>query len=49
VPDKNQELMLHCLSGMRSGVARRQLRAMGYTRVFNLGSYHRARKIVSGK
>lgn len=46
VSDKNQVLLLHCLSGMRSGMARRALKAMGYTRVFNLGSLGRAQKIV---
>jgi len=48
VKDKNQVLLLHCLSGTRSGIARRQLKAMGYQNVFNLGSYGRARKILSG-
>lgn len=46
VPDKNEVLLLHCLSGARSGVARRQLQRMGYPNVFNLGSYRRAQKIV---
>jgi phage shock protein E len=47
VKDKNQILLLHCLSGTRSGIAKRQMKAMGYPNVFNLGSYGRARKIVS--
>lgn len=46
VADKNQVLLLHCLSGTRSGIAKRALKAMGYTNVFNLGSYGRARRIV---
>jgi phage shock protein E len=46
VSDKNQVLLLHCLSGTRSGIAKRALKAMGYTRVFNLGSLTRARRIV---
>ena len=46
VPDKNQVLLLHCLSGTRSGIARRQLADMGYRNVFNLGSYGRAKRIV---
>ena len=45
-PDPNAPLLLHCLSGTRSAIARRRLRAMGYTQVFNLGSLGRARKIV---
>ena len=48
VTDKNQVLLLHCLSGTRSGIAKRQLKGMGYTNVFNLGSYGRAEKILSG-
>ena len=45
VPDKNQVLLLHCLSGTRSAIAKRQLKGMGYPNVFNLGSYSRAREI----
>ena len=45
-PDKEQALLLHCLSGTRSGVAKRMLRQMGYRQVFNLGSYGRAARIV---
>ena len=47
VADKNQVLLLHCLSGMRSGIARRALKAMGYANVFNLGSYGRAKSILN--
>ena len=46
VSDKNQVLLLHCLSGTRSGIARRALKSMGYTNVFNLGSLARAQKII---
>jgi phage shock protein E len=46
VKDKHQVLLLHCLSGGRSGLARQQLRRLGYANVFNLGSYARAEKIV---
>jgi rhodanese-related sulfurtransferase len=46
VKDKNQVLLLHCLSGGRSGIARGQARSLGYSNVFNLGSYARAEKIV---
>ena len=45
-PDKSQFLLLHCLSGGRSGIARQQLRSMGYQNVHNLGSYGRAESIV---
>ena len=49
VKDKNQVLLLHCQSGMRSGVARKKLKAMGYANAFNLGSYGQAAKVVSAK
>ena len=47
VKDKNQVLLLHCQSGMRSGVAKAKLKGLGYTSAFNLGSYGRAARIVS--
>jgi rhodanese-related sulfurtransferase len=46
VKDKNQILLLHCQSGMRSGLAKNKLKTLGYANVFNLGSLARARKIV---
>jgi phage shock protein E len=49
VKDKSQALLLHCQSGMRSGVAKKKLIAQGYSNVFNLGSYDRAERIVSKK
>jgi phage shock protein E len=48
VKDKSQVLLLHCLSGGRSGIAQQQIKGMGYQNVFNLGSYGRARQIVGG-
>ena len=48
VKDKSQVLLLHCLSGGRSGIAKQQIKGMGYQNVFNLGSYGRARQIVGG-
>ena len=48
VKAKSQPLLLHCLSGGRSGMARSQLKRMGYVNVFNLGSLARARRIVEG-
>jgi len=47
--DKNQVLLLHCLSGGRSAIAKQQLKRMGYANAFNLGSYSRAKKILTGK
>ncbi len=46
VKSKDQVLLLHCQSGMRSGAAKNRLTAMGYTRVYNLGSYDRAAHII---
>jgi phage shock protein E len=48
VTDKNQVLLLHCLSGGRSAIARQRLKSLGYTNTFNLGSFSRAKRIVSG-
>ena len=45
-PDKEQAILLHCLSGTRSGMAKTMLKRMGYRNVFNLGSYGRAAGIV---
>ena len=45
-PDKAQPLLLHCLSGGRSGIGKGMLKQMGYRNVFNLGSYGRAEKIL---
>lgn len=45
---KDEVLLLHCLSGTRSAMAKSKLKGLGYTNVFNLGSFARARKIVGG-
>jgi len=45
-PDKTKPVLLHCLSGGRSMVAMRKLRALGYSQAFNLGSVGRARRLV---
>lgn len=44
-PDR--PVLLYCASGMRSGTARRRLKALGFAEVGNLGSFSRARKIVA--
>ena len=49
VPDKDQTVMVHCLSGGRSGIGQAMLKGMGYRKAFNLGSYERARRIVAGQ
>ena len=48
-PDKEQPLLLHCLSGGRSGMGQRMLKQAGYSHVFNLGSYGRAEKILAAQ
>ncbi|MEI6322208.1 MAG: rhodanese-like domain-containing protein [bacterium] len=48
VKDKNQVLLLHCLSGTRSGMATGKIKGMGYSHVFNMGSLGRAKMITSG-
>ena len=48
VKDKNQVLLLHCLSGTRSCMAVGKIKAMGYSHVFNMGSLGRAKMIASG-
>ncbi|SRR6266567_771387 len=47
VKDKNKVLLMHCQTGARSSSAKKKAGAMGYVKVFNLGSYQRAAKIVS--
>jgi len=47
--DKNRVLLLHCLSGGRSGMAIGTLKSLGYTHAYNLGSYGRADGILDGK
>lgn len=46
VTDRNQVLLLHCQSGMRSSAAVKKLKAAGYPNAYNLGSYARAEEIV---
>lgn len=47
-PDKNRMILLHCLSGGRSGMAVGTLKSLGYTNAYNLGSYSRAEGILAG-
>ena len=48
-PNKEQPLLLHCLSGTRSGAGEATLKKMGYRNVFNLGSYSRAEEILGAQ
>lgn len=49
VKDKNKVLLLHCSTGVRSNLAKKRLEELGYKHVFNLGSFERAGKIVTGR
>lgn len=49
VKDKNHAILLHCQSGMRSGIAVKKLTSLGYANAFNLGSYSRAARVVRGR
>jgi len=46
VTNKSDVVLLHCRSGRRSEIAETELRALGYTNVFNIGSFERAEKIL---
>ncbi len=45
-PNKDRVILCHCLSGARSGMAVNRLRKLGYTQVFNLGSYGQAARVL---
>jgi phage shock protein E len=44
--DKNQILLLHCKTGLRSELAAQRLQRQGYSKAFNLGSYGRAARLI---
>ena len=46
LPEKSTVLLLHCLSGGRSGAGAQLLKRLGYSKVFNLGSFSRAEKTL---
>lgn len=46
VTNKSDVVLLHCRTGRRSGIAESELRALGYTNVFNIGSFEKAQKIL---
>ena len=48
VTNRGALVLLHCRSGRRSDIAEGQLRTLGYTNVFNLGSFEKAEKILAG-
>jgi phage shock protein E len=47
-PDKSSPVLVYCLSGGRSGIAKSTLRRLGYAEAHNLGSLKRARQVVAG-
>jgi len=47
VSNKAQVVLLHCRSGRRSTIAEKELRSLGYSNVFNIGSFERAQKVVA--
>ncbi len=49
VKDKSKVLLMHCQSGVRSKSAKERLERIGYKNVFNMGSYERAFRIVTGR
>jgi rhodanese-related sulfurtransferase len=49
IRDKNKVLLLHCSTGVRSGLAKKRLEELGYKNVFNVGSYERASNILMGR
>jgi rhodanese-related sulfurtransferase len=48
ITNKSELVLLHCRTGRRSGLAETELRALGYTNVFNIGSFEKAQKILTG-
>lgn len=46
ITNRSAVVLLHCQSGGRSGKAEAQLRDLGYTNAFNIGSFARAGKIL---
>jgi phage shock protein E len=43
---KDQVLLLHCKTGLRSELAAQRLKRQGYAKAFNLGSYGRAARLI---
>ena len=43
---KDQILLLHCKTGLRSELAAQRLKRQGYANAFNLGSYGRAARLI---
>ncbi|MBL9126560.1 MAG: rhodanese-like domain-containing protein [Verrucomicrobiales bacterium] len=46
VPDRRTPVLAYCQGGGRSAIASHRMRALGYERVYNLGSLGRAKSLV---
>ena len=44
--NKDQIVLVHCKTGLRSELAAQRLKRQGYARAFNLGSYGRAARLL---
>jgi phage shock protein E len=49
VRDRSRVILVHCQFGLRSKKAKERLTRIGYTNVFDLGSYERAFRVVTGR
>ena len=47
VPDRHAVILLYCRSGSRSFAAKRVLKHRGYSNVYNLGSFRRAKRMIN--
>jgi rhodanese-related sulfurtransferase len=43
---KDEIVLVHCKSGLRSELAAQRLKRQGYAKAFNLGSYGRAARLI---
>ncbi len=46
-PDNDQPVVLYCRTGSRSGIAKKSLESVGYTRVINGGGLTRMRRLLA--
>lgn len=49
IPEKSTVVLLHCRSGRRSGLAEKELRSLGYTNSYNIGSFEQAEAAVKAR
>ena len=46
IPDKDTVVLIHCLHGGRSAIAKARLKALGYPNAHDIGSLERAKRIL---